>query len=285
VTLLLTVFVTVISAPLYAFEIKNLKAWEKGGYIHVQYDLIGTELGESEADVAVVLEIGDKKYASNKISISGDFGSKTKVGRAKKFKWQVAKDFPSGFTGDIAWDVTALSAADRLSENELIKEKERLKMDLTGEWRQVVLISGVPKPGNSTTSQLYPGIKRIEQKNSNIRAYMNYNNEFDVNFFKGIKKGNLITGEYNYDDTGNWYQNETSCRDLGKVTATLDDSGSEIRFKYNQYCRYWSKSGLFFGESGFVKSPTGSDIEVIYRRYFDEDHIGPEGLKNKIYGK
>ncbi len=275
-------FFSLISAPLYAFEVKNLKASEKKGYIHVQYDLIGTELGETEADVAVVLEIGAKKYQANNISISGDFGPQVKVGRAKKFKWHVAKDFPSGFTGDISWDVTAMSASNRKKENELIKEIERLKSDLTGEWRQVVLKSGVlVKPTAYSIGKTFPGISRIEQKRDKVRAYMTYST-MDVNFFVGVREGTLIKGQYSYGENGEHFP--AICTDIEPVTATIDDSGCKIRFTYSVYCKSWYKPGFFSSESGYVKAPIGADIEVTYLRYFDDDHIGPEGLRNKIYG-
>lgn len=95
-------------APLDAAEVTKLISRQEGALEVVEYDLVG-ELGESETEVTVVLETGGRQYRADRLALAGDFGKPVKVGRGKRFVWNVAHDFPSGFEGDIVWDVTARS--------------------------------------------------------------------------------------------------------------------------------------------------------------------------------
>jgi len=94
----------------HAAEVKNITSGQSGERGFVQYDLVG-KLGEKEADVTVFLEIGGERYPAGKLSLSGDFGVKVKIGTGKRFYWDFLKDFPAGFDGEVSWDVEASGGA------------------------------------------------------------------------------------------------------------------------------------------------------------------------------
>lgn len=103
--MLLLVFVPLTA---YGADVTNLKSRQEGHLEIVEYDLMG-ELGESEAEVTVILETGGRQYKAERLALAGDFGKKVKIGRGKRFVWNIAADFPAGFEGDLVWDVTARS--------------------------------------------------------------------------------------------------------------------------------------------------------------------------------
>ncbi len=95
-----------IAQPIWAAEVRNLTSGQIANKGFVQYDLVG-KLGEREADVTVFLEIAGERYSADKLSLSGDYGRKVKIGIGKRFQWDFMKDFPAGFDGEIIWDVEA----------------------------------------------------------------------------------------------------------------------------------------------------------------------------------
>jgi len=105
-TISLVVILLFLTQPLLAAEVKNLTSGQSGNKGFVQYDLLG-KLGEKEAEVTVFLEIAGERYPAEKLSLSGDFGKKVKIGKGKRFLWDFLQDFPAGFDGDVTWDVEA----------------------------------------------------------------------------------------------------------------------------------------------------------------------------------
>jgi formylglycine-generating enzyme required for sulfatase activity len=93
----------------YAAEVKNLAVTQQGNRVVVRYDLVG-KLGEKEADVSAAAEIDGERYSADKLTLSGDVGKKIKIGKGKSFAWDGLKDFPTGFEGDVTWDVEASGA-------------------------------------------------------------------------------------------------------------------------------------------------------------------------------
>jgi len=89
-----------------AAEVRNLTMQQSGEQIVLRYDLVG-RLGERQAAVVVALRIGAERYEAAKLTLKGDFGPQVAVGRGKRIVWEVLKDFPAGFEGEVAWDVTA----------------------------------------------------------------------------------------------------------------------------------------------------------------------------------
>lgn len=104
----------------YAVEVRNLRTGQDGKRAFVQYDLVGKP-GEMLADVMVGLDISGERYASDRLSVSGDFGKNVKVGIGRRIYWDLLKDLPAGFDGEIGWDVEASSTAEYLA---LVKEQK-----------------------------------------------------------------------------------------------------------------------------------------------------------------
>jgi len=103
---LILILFLLFATTTHAAEVKNLKTGQQGEKGFAQYDLAGKP-GEKQADVTVFIELGNDRYAADKLSLSGDFGKGVKVGVGKKIFWDVLKDMPAGFEGEAVWDVEA----------------------------------------------------------------------------------------------------------------------------------------------------------------------------------
>jgi len=108
---------------LFAAEVINLRSGQDGKRAFVQYDLAGTP-GEKEADVAVILEARGIRYTPDKLSLTGDFGKAVKVGVGKRIWWDLLKDMPSGFDGEIGWEIDATSTARFIAALKAEEEKK-----------------------------------------------------------------------------------------------------------------------------------------------------------------
>lgn len=108
ILLSLVVVFLLMASPLVAAEIRNLKTGQQENRAFAVYDLYGKP-GERTADVKIVLEIGGERYDGDKLALSGDFGKGVKVGTRKTVYWDVLKDMPSGFEGDLFWNVEVIT--------------------------------------------------------------------------------------------------------------------------------------------------------------------------------
>jgi len=90
-------------------EIKNLRTGQQGNTAFATFDLQGKP-GELEADVLVTIELHGEKYKADKLSLTGDFGKNVKTGLKRKIAWDLLKDMPAGYDGDLTWYVDAISS-------------------------------------------------------------------------------------------------------------------------------------------------------------------------------
>jgi len=90
------------SSIVSAASLKNEKVFQQGNDVIFQFDIQGSK--NENVVVDLTLTIGGKKYSEKNLSISGNTG-KTKAGNGKKITWDVLKDFPQGYTGDIEWSL------------------------------------------------------------------------------------------------------------------------------------------------------------------------------------
>ena len=86
-----------IAGQALAAEVINLKSMNVGGQLVFDYDLVGG-LREKEACIEASMILNDKKYSSNEMSLSGDFGRSVKLGTARQIVWKSHDDFPQGLT-------------------------------------------------------------------------------------------------------------------------------------------------------------------------------------------
>jgi formylglycine-generating enzyme required for sulfatase activity len=86
-----------------ASQIKNIKAVQKGDYVVFEYDIVGNE---RETMVSLTITVDGVAYRDSKLHIEGDYG-KVKVGRKKKIRWNVLKDFPMGIKGSLDASIDA----------------------------------------------------------------------------------------------------------------------------------------------------------------------------------
>jgi formylglycine-generating enzyme required for sulfatase activity len=100
--LLLAIFF--MASPLLGAEIRNLRTGQQENRAFAVYDLQGKP-GEKTADVRVELEIGGERYDAGRLSLSGDFGKGVKIGVGKYIYWDLIKDLPGGFEGEVFWNV------------------------------------------------------------------------------------------------------------------------------------------------------------------------------------
>jgi len=96
--------------PGHAAEVKNLRSGQQGNLCYATYDLAGKP-GELESEVRVVLELGGEKYPMEKLSLKGDCGKGVKIGVGRRITWDLLKDMPAGYDGELAWDVEAVIPA------------------------------------------------------------------------------------------------------------------------------------------------------------------------------
>lgn len=99
------------SPTILAAEIRNLKTGQQGNHPFALYDLVGKP-GEMEAEVQVVIEVGGDKYTADKLTLRGDVGKGVKAGVGKRITWELLKDMPAGFDGEITWDIEVAGSAD-----------------------------------------------------------------------------------------------------------------------------------------------------------------------------
>lgn len=133
-SVLLSITVTLfLSSSVGAVEVRNLLSGQNGKRAFLQYDLVG-KLGEKDADVALAIEVGGEKYPAKKLTLSGDFGKGVKIGVGRKVFWDVLKDLPAGFDGEIGWDIEATSTEQFLAvikTEEAQSAKERAEQKLS----------------------------------------------------------------------------------------------------------------------------------------------------------
>jgi hypothetical protein len=93
--LILCICFLTLSTPLSAAEVTNLRTHFSGSHMSIEYDLLGTS-GEKTSGVEVLLDINGNRYASNMLSMSGDFGSSIALGKNRRITWTHPQDFPEG---------------------------------------------------------------------------------------------------------------------------------------------------------------------------------------------
>lgn len=103
---LTTFFLCFAATFSYAVEIKNAISKQEGNSIVCTYDLPGKP-GEKKATVKIALVIGGERYTPDRLSVSGDFGANISIGLRKKVVWNVLKDMPAGYQGELIWEIDA----------------------------------------------------------------------------------------------------------------------------------------------------------------------------------
>jgi len=99
-----------LALPVMAAEVINLKVGQSGDKGFATYDLAG-KVGEREAEVFVTLTINGERYSADKLALSGDFGKKVKTGVGRRIVWDILTDIPTGFDGEVIWNVDTVSGS------------------------------------------------------------------------------------------------------------------------------------------------------------------------------
>jgi len=97
------------AAPAPGAEVKNLRSGQQANLAYASYDLAGKP-GELEAELKVGVEIGGEKYSSDRLSLKGDFGKGVKIGVGRRITWDLLKDMPAGYDGELTWDVESVAS-------------------------------------------------------------------------------------------------------------------------------------------------------------------------------
>ena len=107
--LVLGIFCILPDYPLWSAEVYNVQVRELNQKVIFVYDLLGD--GESES-VTVEIKLNGKTYSSDMLGhLSGDFGPAVKTGKGKNIQWDLLKDIPEGFRGQIDWQIAAVRPA------------------------------------------------------------------------------------------------------------------------------------------------------------------------------
>lgn len=143
--LLILVLASIITnTQAWAVEIRNLHLGQEGKRAYVQYDLTGKP-GEKEANVTVSLTIDGESYSHDKLALSGDFGGKVKIGIGKRIWWNLLKDMPAGYDGEVSWTLDAALPPEYLA---LIKEQKTVIESPKAERLQPPPVVQQVKPAN-----------------------------------------------------------------------------------------------------------------------------------------
>lgn len=94
----------------FAVEIRNIETGQNNKILFVKYDLVNLP-GESSAEVLLDVELDGSLYNFRKLAIKGDVGSAIPVGKTKMISWNILKDMPSGYEGEITWHIDVKSNA------------------------------------------------------------------------------------------------------------------------------------------------------------------------------
>ncbi|GFO55402.1 hypothetical protein GMSM_24090 [Geomonas sp. Red276] len=128
-----------LAVPARAAEVKNLRSGQQGNKAFAVYDLAGKP-GELDAEVKVVIEVGGEKYTSDRLTLRGDLGKGVKVGVGRRIEWDLLKDMPAGFDGEVTWDVDAVAPRAPASPG--------IAGEITDPWTGITLL---PVPGGCFT--------------------------------------------------------------------------------------------------------------------------------------
>jgi len=117
IRLLAVLLTTILLNPgtLPAAEVVNLKTQFSSSRLTIEYDLVGKGSEKSSA-VDVQMELKGKKYSSNMLSISGDFGAAIALGSHRQIIWNHLQDFPEGLDYTFKCRVNAIPAKQLINE-------------------------------------------------------------------------------------------------------------------------------------------------------------------------
>jgi hypothetical protein len=101
----------------HAAQVTNLKTVFSRSLLTIEYDLVGTD-SEKESAVDVQVNILDRKYSSNMLSMSGDFGSSIALGSHHQITWLHSRDFPEGLDSGFNCNVTAVQHSKLIDEGQ-----------------------------------------------------------------------------------------------------------------------------------------------------------------------
>lgn len=122
--------------PLCAAEVTNLRTHYSSTNLSIRYDLTGTRR-EKDSGVEVILVINGKKYSSNMLSLSGDFGSSIPLGTNRLISWKHVLDFPEGLDTTFKCIVNAVPNGNVINEG--ITPSEGIKASYYAVNKQTVI--------------------------------------------------------------------------------------------------------------------------------------------------
>lgn len=185
--LLILVFASITAhTQAWAVEIHNLHLGQEGKRAYVQYDLTGKP-GEKEANVRVSVTIDGESYSHDKLALSGDFGNKVKVGIGKRIWWDLLKDMPAGYDGEVSWALDAALPPEYLA---LIKEQKTVAESPKAERLQ--------PPSVPLLKPDYPGATQAPQDSGLFKSF----SHAVIDTRTGLmwaKLGDITTERFNYD--------------------------------------------------------------------------------------
>lgn len=114
---ILVCFIIASVSSLFGAVVKNEIVKQVGTRVIFEFDVISEE---KEAVVSFELIIRGEKHSSRKLSLIGDIGQ-VKTGKRKKVYWDVLKDFPKGFSGEVIWNISATDIKEAIDEMVFVK--------------------------------------------------------------------------------------------------------------------------------------------------------------------
>lgn len=186
-----------LPAPLRAAQVSNLKTRLSGARLTIEYDLHGTNT-EKESAVDVQIEIKGRKYSSNMLSLSGDFGGSVALGSHRQITWNHPLDFPEGLDTVFKCSINAIPESKLI--NEVLTPAEGFRAAYFAVNRQTVVetrtqLMWARNANISVKPMRYPEALKFVEK-LNHERYAGYNDwriptreDFEGLIFFGKKAG------------------------------------------------------------------------------------------------
>lgn len=121
---ILYLWLLIPASTLYAAEVANLKTRLFSTHMSIEYELLGSGI-QTESVVELWLTIKGRRYSSQMLTVSGDFGRSITPGKNRRIIWMHPQDFPEGLDATFTCSVNAV--ADGKLSNESISPSEGFK--------------------------------------------------------------------------------------------------------------------------------------------------------------
>jgi len=100
--IVLIIMVALSSSTSFAARLSRENVSQHGNDVIFTFDVNGSK--NETVNIELTLTINGKEYSAKNLHLSGDIGQ-VRAGKTKKIVWDVLKDFPNGYSGNVQWSL------------------------------------------------------------------------------------------------------------------------------------------------------------------------------------